>query len=64
MGLSKYVFWATASVFVLHYLTKKRLSDGKSIIDKVIEKAPKIVKEVNTLKQNIKMDYEQTTSLY
>ncbi|MFD2289057.1 YtxH domain-containing protein [Pedobacter petrophilus] len=64
MGLSKYIFWGTASVFVLHYLTKKRLSDGKSVIDDIMEKAPKIVKEVNTIKRNIKMDYEQTTGLY
>ena len=64
MGLLKYVFWGSASVLVLHYLTKKRLTDGKCVDDDVIEKAPKIVKEVNTLRRNIKMDYQQTTGLY
>ncbi|MDY0903486.1 hypothetical protein [Pedobacter sp. CFBP9032] len=64
MELLKYAFWSAASVFVLHYLTKKRLMDGKSVVDDVIEKTPKIVKEVNTLSRNIKMDYQQTVGLY
>lgn len=64
MGLLKYVFCGTASVFVLHYLTKKRLTDGKSVVDDVIEKTPKIAKEVKTLSRNIKMDYQQATGFY
>ncbi|MCX2432737.1 YtxH domain-containing protein [Pedobacter sp. GR22-10] len=64
MGLLKYAFVGAASVYALHYITKKRLSDGKSLLDDLIEKTPELIKEVNHLSQNIKQDYRQTTTLY
>ncbi|GGE53531.1 hypothetical protein EV200_102444 [Pedobacter psychrotolerans] len=64
MGLLKYVIIGTAAVYGLNYITKKRLIDGKSIVDDLIEKTPELIKEVDQLSKNIKRDYQQTTALY
>ena len=64
MGLLKYVIIGTATVYGLQYITKKRLIDGKSIVDDLIENAPELIKEVNQLSKNIKRDYKQTSELY
>lgn len=64
MGLLKYALVSAATVYALHYITKKRLEDGKSVVDDLIEKTPELIKEVSHLSQNIKRDYRQTKALY
>ena len=64
MKLLQYAFLGTATVFILHYLTKKRVADGNSIIDDLIQKGPKLMAEVNDISKNIKRDYRQAQQLY
>lgn len=62
MSLVKYVVVGAATVYLINYLTKKRLTDGKSILDDL--GTPKIVEDVKQFGKRVKLDYEQTTSLY
>jgi len=64
MGLLKYAILGAAAVYGFKYATKKRASDGKSLIDDLKERAPKYIDKVKNYGEQIKRDYSQTSDLY
>ena len=64
MGLLKYAILGAAAVYGFKYATKKRTTDGKSLIDDFKEKVPEYVDEINNYAIKIKRDYRQTSELY
>ena len=64
MGLLKYAILGAAAVYGLKYASKKRATDGKSLIDDLKEKAPEYVDKVKNYGERIKQDYSQTSDLY
>jgi hypothetical protein len=64
MGLLKYAILGAAAVYGFKYATKKRATDGKSLIDDFKEKAPEYVDRVKNYGERIKQDYSQTSDLY
>ncbi len=64
MGLLKYAILGAAAVYGFKYATKKRISDGKSLLDDLREKAPEFADRVKSYGDQVKNDYNQTTELY
>lgn len=64
MGLLKYAILGAAAVYGFKYGTKKRATDGKSLVDDFMEKAPEYVDKVKQYGDRIKKDYSQTSDLY
>ncbi len=64
MGLLKYAILGAAAVYGFKYATKKRATDGKSLIDDFKEKAPGYVGKVKNYSEQIRQDYRQTSDLY
>lgn len=64
MGLLKYAILGAAAVYGFKYATKKRATDGKSLVDDFREKAPEYVDKVKQYGDQIKKDYSQTSDLY
>ncbi|UKT62896.1 YtxH domain-containing protein [Pedobacter mucosus] len=64
MGLLKYAILGAAAVYGFKYATKKRTSDGKSLLDDLREKAPEFADKVKNYGEKVKQDYSQNTELY
>ena len=64
MGLLKYAILGAAAVYGFKYATKKRTTDGKSLIDDFKEKVPEYVDEINNYATKLRQDYRQTSDLY
>jgi hypothetical protein len=64
MGLLKYAILGAAAVYGFKYATKKRSTDGKSLVDDFKEKAPGYVDRIKNYGDRIKRDYSQTSDLY
>jgi hypothetical protein len=64
MGLLKYAILGAAAIYGFKYATKKRITDGKSLIDDLKEKAPEYVNRIKDYSEKIKQDYRQTSDLY
>ncbi|GAA4209430.1 hypothetical protein GCM10022289_34880 [Pedobacter jeongneungensis] len=64
MGLLKYAILGAAAVYGFKYATKKRTTDGKSLVDDFKEKAPEYVDQVKNYGERIRQDYSQTSELY
>ncbi|MGM9474933.1 YtxH domain-containing protein [Pedobacter sp. GSP4] len=64
MSLLKYAILGAAAVYGLKYATKKRTSDGKSLIDDFKAKAPEYVDRLKNYGERVKQDYSQTSDLY
>lgn len=62
MSLLKYAAIGAATVYLLNYLTRKRVIDGKSILDDL--GTPRIIENVKEFGEKFRQDYHQTTSLY
>jgi len=64
MGLLKYAILGAAAVYGYKYATKKRATDGKSLVDDFKEKAPKYADKLNGYREQLRRDYSQTSDLY
>jgi len=64
MGLLKYAVLGAAAIYGLKYATKKRISDGKSLVDDLKAKANQCLSEVSHFSESIGHDYRQTSDLY
>jgi hypothetical protein len=64
MGLLKYALLGAAAVYGYQYATKKRVTDGKSLVDDFKEKSPEIIDKIKEFGLNIKRDFRQTSDLY
>lgn len=64
MGLLKYAILGVAAVYGFKYATRKRSTDGKSLVDDFSEKACGYLDDVRDYKERIKKDYSQTSELY
>ncbi|WP_316847375.1 YtxH domain-containing protein [Pedobacter psychrodurus] len=68
MGLLKYAILGAAAVYGFKYVTKKRASDGKSLLDDLKERGPeyvdRYVDKAKNYGERIKQDYSQTSDLY
>jgi hypothetical protein len=61
MSLLKYVILGAAAVYGFKYATKKRETDGKSLIDDFKEKAPDFVDRAKEFGEKVRKDYTQST---
>ena len=64
MRLIKYAIWGALGVYIFKYVTQKRLTDGKSLIDDLTDPIPDIFNKVKNYGEKIRKDYNQTTELY
>lgn len=64
MSLLKYVILGAAAVYGYNYATKKRVVDGKSIIDDLKEQAPDYIERAKKFGEKVKQDLNQTNGLY
>lgn len=64
MGLLKYAILGAAAVYGFKYATKKRVTDGKSLVDDFKEKAPEYLEKVKNYGERVRQDYSQTSDLY
>lgn len=64
MGLLKYAILGAAAVYGFKYATKKRITDGKSLVDDFKEKAPEYLEKVKNYGERVRQDYSQTSDLY
>jgi len=64
MSLLKYVILGAAAVYGYNYATKKRVVDGKSIIDDLKEQAPDYIERAKKFGERVKQDLNQTNGLY
>lgn len=64
MGLLKYALLGAAAVYGYQYATKKRSTDGKSLVDDFKEKSPEIMGKIKEFGQQVKRDFRQTSDLY
>ncbi|WP_293310204.1 YtxH domain-containing protein [Pedobacter sp. UBA5917] len=64
MGLLKYAILGAAAVYGFKYATKKRSTDGKSLVDDLKEKAPGYLEKVKNYGERVRQDYSQTSELY
>lgn len=64
MGLLKYAILGAAVVYGFKYATKKRTTDGKSLIDDFKKRVPEYIDEFNNYTEKIRRDYRQTNDLY
>ncbi|WP_421946179.1 YtxH domain-containing protein [Pedobacter sp.] len=64
MSLLKYVILGAAAVYGYNYATKKRVVDGKSIIDDLKEQAPDYIEKAKKFGEKVKQDLNQTNGLY
>lgn len=60
MSLLKYVILGAAAVYGFKYATKKRETDGKSLIDDFKEKAPDFVDRAKEFGEKVRKDYTQS----
>lgn len=58
MKLLKLALAGAAAAFAFKYATKKRISDGKSLVDDLSEQAPNIADKVKTFGEEIKDRYK------
>lgn len=58
MKLLKLALAGVAGVFAFKYATKKRESDGKSLVDDLSEQAPQIADKVKAFGEQIKDKYK------
>ncbi|WP_431294022.1 YtxH domain-containing protein [Pedobacter sp. P26] len=63
MGLLKYAILGATTFYGLKYVTKKRTTDGKSLIDDFKKRVPEYLDEVNNYAERIRRDYRQTNDL-
>lgn len=61
MKLLKIALAGAAAAFAFKYATKKRVSDGKSLVDDLSEQAPQIADKVNAFGEQIKDRYKSAT---
>ena len=64
MSLLKYVVLGAAAVYGFNYATKKRASDGKSIIDDLKEQSPDYIDKIKQVRNAVKQDLNQTKAMY
>ena len=64
MGLLKYAILGAAAVYGFKYATRKRSSDGKSLVDDLKNRAPRYIDQLKNYGERIKQDYSQTSDLY
>lgn len=64
MKLLKLAIASAAAVFAFKYATKKRDSDGKSLIDDLSDKAPEVMDKVKDFGERIKNDYKSSVENY
>lgn len=64
MGLLKYAILGAAAIYGVKYATRKRSSDGKSMVDDFKVKATQYLDDVNDFGERIRHDYRQTSDLY
>jgi len=64
MSLLKYVILGAAAVYGYNYATKKRVVDGKSIVDDLKEQAPDYIERAKKFGERVKQDLNQTNGLY
>ncbi|WP_443944634.1 YtxH domain-containing protein [Pedobacter sp. AW1-32] len=64
MGLLKYALLGAAAVYGFKYATKKRETDGKSLVDDFKEKSPEVLERIKRYGDDIRKDYTQTSDLY
>ncbi|MDN3587081.1 YtxH domain-containing protein [Pedobacter aquatilis] len=64
MSLLKYVILGAAAVYGYNYATKKRVVDGKSIIDDLKDQAPDYIERAKRFGDKVKQDLNQTNGLY
>lgn len=64
MGLLKYAILGAAAIYGVKYATRKRNSDGKSLVDDIKAKANQYLNEANNFGERIRYDYRQTSDLY
>ncbi|MFC3562080.1 YtxH domain-containing protein [Pedobacter jamesrossensis] len=64
MSLLKYVILGAAAVYGYKYATKKRNTDGKSLIDDLKEQTPEYINKAKKFGEQIKQDISQTSNLY
>ncbi|PWS31879.1 hypothetical protein [Pedobacter paludis] len=64
MSLLKYAILGAAAVYGFKYATKKRETDGKSIIDDIRDNAPDFINKAKEYGNRVKKDYTQTSDLY
>lgn len=64
MGLFKYATLGEAVVVGIKYVSKKRKSDGKSVLNDFTNHINLLLDEASAYKEKVKRDYKQTTALY
>ncbi|MBC6111684.1 YtxH domain-containing protein [Pedobacter fastidiosus] len=64
MSLLKYAILGAAAVYGFKYATKKRETDGKSLVDDFKENAPDFINKAKEYGNKVKNDYTQTSDLY
>jgi len=64
MGLLKYAILGAAAIYGIKYATRKRSSDGKSVLDDIKAKANQYLNEASNFGARIQQDYKQTSDLY
>ncbi|WP_316831305.1 YtxH domain-containing protein [Pedobacter aquatilis] len=64
MSLLKYVVLGAAAVYGYKYATRKRETDGKSILDDLKEQAPDYLDRAKKFGERVKQDFKQTSDLY
>jgi len=64
MSLLKYVILGAAAVYGYNYATKKRIVDGKSLVDDLKDQAPGYIEKAKSFGERVKQDLNQTNGLY
>lgn len=64
MNLLKLAIASAAAVFAFKYATKKRDTDGKSIIDDLSDRAPEVMDKVKNFSEQVKDKYKSATENY
>ena len=64
MSLLKYVILGAAAVYGYNYATKKRVVDGKSIVDDLKDKAPEWIDKAKSYKQDAETRYNNFANEY
>lgn len=53
MSILKWAMVGAAAAYGINYITKKRVEDGKSIVDDWNEKAPELMEKAKTYTQQV-----------
>lgn len=64
MKLLKLAIASAAAVFAFKYATKKRESDGKSLIDDLSDSAPEVMDKIKNFSDQVKDKYKSTAENY